>query len=124
LFSTSYDQIRDKSTHRTKCTIFKKENVWKIETQNENYITEKLILATGSNPKIWEMLQSYGHAIVNPYLLYLRSIKDARIKELPGVAATVKVKDTKLESTFINYPLGNERTNRFKIISLGNALFT
>jgi predicted flavoprotein YhiN len=28
-------------------SIFKKENVWKIETQNENYITEKLILATG-----------------------------------------------------------------------------
>jgi hypothetical protein len=28
-----------------------------LETQNENYITEKLILATGSNPKIWEMLQ-------------------------------------------------------------------
>jgi thioredoxin reductase len=36
-------------------SIFKKENVWKIETQNENYITEKLILATGSNPK--KMLQ-------------------------------------------------------------------
>lgn len=83
-------------------SIFKKENVWKIETQNENYITEKLILATGSNPKIWEMLQSYGHAIINPVpSLFTFNIKDARIKELSGVAtlATVKVKDTKLEST-------------------------
>jgi predicted Rossmann fold flavoprotein len=83
-------------------SIFKKENVWKIETQTENYISEKLILATGSNPKIWEMLQSHGHAIVSPVpSLFTFNIKDARIKELTGVAAlaTVKVKDTKLESS-------------------------
>ncbi|WP_339920546.1 NAD(P)/FAD-dependent oxidoreductase [uncultured Flavobacterium sp.] len=83
-------------------SIFKKDNLWKIETQNENYIAEKLILATGSNPKIWEMLQTYGHAIVSPVpSLFTFNIKDPRIKELPGVAAqvTVKVKDTKLTST-------------------------
>jgi hypothetical protein len=83
-------------------SIFKKDTHWKVETQNETYISEKLILATGSNPKIWEMLQYYGHAIVNPVpSLFTFNIKDARIKELPGVAAlaTVKVKDTKLEST-------------------------
>jgi predicted Rossmann fold flavoprotein len=83
-------------------SIFKKDNFWKIETQTENYITEKLILATGSNPKIWEMLQTFGHAIVTPVpSLFTFNIKDARIKELPGVSAivSVKVKDTKLTST-------------------------
>jgi len=78
------------------------DKLWKIETQNENYIAEKLILATGSNPKVWEMLQTYGHAIVSPVpSLFTFNIKDSRIKELPGVAAqvTVKVKDTKLTST-------------------------
>nr|WP_315145368.1 NAD(P)/FAD-dependent oxidoreductase [uncultured Flavobacterium sp.] len=83
-------------------SIFKKDNFWKIETQTENYITEKLILATGSNPKIWEMLQTFGHAIVNPVpSLFTFNIKDSRIKELPGVSAqvSVKVKDTKLTST-------------------------
>ena len=83
-------------------SIFKKDNCWKIETQNENYIAEKLILATGSNPKIWEMLQTFGHVIVNPVpSLFTFNIKDARIKELPGVSAivSVKVKDTKLTST-------------------------
>ncbi|AYN05445.1 NAD(P)/FAD-dependent oxidoreductase [Flavobacterium sp. 140616W15] len=83
-------------------SIFKKENFWKVETQNQNYIAEKLILATGSNPKIWEMLQTFGHAIVSPVpSLFTFNIKDPRIKELPGVAAqaTVKVKGTKLEST-------------------------
>jgi predicted Rossmann fold flavoprotein len=83
-------------------SIFKKDNFWKIETQTENYITEKLILATGSNPKIWEMLQNFGHVIVNPVpSLFTFNIKDSRIKELPGVSAivSVKVKDTKLTST-------------------------
>ena len=83
-------------------SIFKKDNCWKIETQNENYIAEKLILATGSNPKIWEMLQTFGHVIVNPVpSLFTFNIKDGRIKELPGVSAivSVKVKDTKLTST-------------------------
>ena len=83
-------------------SIFKKENLWKVETQTENYLAEKLILATGSNPKVWEMLQNFGHAIVSPVpSLFTFNIKDSRIKELPGVAAhvTVKVKDTKLSST-------------------------
>lgn len=83
-------------------SIFRKDNFWKIETQNENYITEKLILATGSNPKIWEMLQTLGHTIIKPVpSLFTFNIKDTRIKELPGVSAqvSIKVKDTKLTST-------------------------
>ncbi|MGG7035025.1 MAG: NAD(P)/FAD-dependent oxidoreductase [Flavobacterium sp.] len=83
-------------------SIFQKDNFWKIETQNETYLSEKLVLATGSNPKIWEMLQTFGHAIVSPVpSLFTFNIKDPRIKELPGVSAQValKIKDTKLEST-------------------------
>jgi predicted Rossmann fold flavoprotein len=83
-------------------SIFKKDHYWKVETQSENYISEKLILATGSNSKIWEMVQTFGHAIVNPVpSLFTFNIKDSRIKELPGVSAivSVKVKDTKLTST-------------------------
>jgi predicted Rossmann fold flavoprotein len=89
-------------TNQSVQSIFKKDALWKVETQSETYITEKLILATGSNPKIWEMLQTFGHAIVSPVpSLFTLNIKDARIKELPGVAAqvSVKVKDTKLETS-------------------------
>ncbi|MCK8142801.1 NAD(P)/FAD-dependent oxidoreductase [Flavobacterium sp. I-SCBP12n] len=83
-------------------SIFKQEALWKIETQTENYLCEKLVLATGSNPKVWEMLQNFGHAVITPVpSLFTFNIKDVRIKELPGVAAqaTVKVKDTKLISS-------------------------
>ena len=89
-------------TNQSVQSIFKKDALWKVETQSETYITEKLILATGSNPKIWEMLQTFGHAIVSPVpSLFTFNIKDPRIKELPGVAAqvSVKVKDTKLETS-------------------------
>ncbi|WP_140486090.1 NAD(P)/FAD-dependent oxidoreductase [Flavobacterium sp. GSA192] len=78
------------------------ESVWKIDTQNQQFICEKLVMATGSNPKIWEMLQQKGHAVVSPVpSLFTFNIKDSRIKELPGVSAqvSVKVKDTKLNST-------------------------
>lgn len=87
-------------------SIYKSETsegiFWKIETQNEQYICEKLVLATGSNPKMWEMIQDFGHSIVSPVpSLFTFNIKDSRIKELPGVSAqvSVKVKDTKLTST-------------------------
>lgn len=83
-------------------SIFKKDNFWKIETQNDQYLTEKLVLATGSNPKMWELLQTFGHAVVSPVpSLFTFNIKDPRIKDLMGVAAlaTVRVKDTKLSAT-------------------------
>lgn len=83
-------------------SIYNATDHWKIETQNEQFITEKLILATGSNPKMWDMLQSFGHAIVSPVpSLFTFNIKDSRIKELPGIATlvTVKIKDTKLETS-------------------------
>jgi predicted Rossmann fold flavoprotein len=59
-------------------------------------------MATGSNPKIWELLQNVGHSIIEPVpSLFTFNIKDSRIKELPGIATqvSVKVNGTKLEST-------------------------
>jgi predicted Rossmann fold flavoprotein len=83
-------------------SIYKKDNFWKIETPSEQYLTEKLILATGSNPKMWELLENLGHSIVNPVpSLFTFNIKDPRIKDLMGVSAlaSVQVKDTKLSAS-------------------------
>jgi predicted Rossmann fold flavoprotein len=83
-------------------SVFKNGDVWKIDTQHENYACRKLILATGSNPKIWELMESLGHSIVSPVpSLFTFNIKDKRIKDLPGIAApaTVKVNGTKLEAS-------------------------
>ena len=83
-------------------SIFQGNEYWKVETNHETYSCQKLIMTTGSNPKIWEMLQNSGHSIVPPVpSLFTFNIKDARIKDLMGISAvaTVKVKGTKLEAS-------------------------
>ena len=83
-------------------SIFKAENYWKVETNHETFACQKLIMTTGSNPKIWEMLTQLGHSIVSPVpSLFTFNIKDARIKDLMGLSAfaKVKVKGSKLEAS-------------------------
>lgn len=83
-------------------SIFQGNDYWKVETNHNTYSCHKLIMTTGSNPKVWEMLQNIGHTIVPPVpSLFTFNIKDARIKDLMGISAvaTVKVKGTKLEAS-------------------------
>ena len=82
-------------------SIFKGQDYWKVETNQETFACQKLILTTGSNPKIWEMLTQHGHTIVSPVpSLFTFNIKDNRIKDLMGLSAfaKVKVKGSKLEA--------------------------
>jgi predicted Rossmann fold flavoprotein len=83
-------------------SLFKGNNYWKIETNVANYSCEKIVLATGSNPKIWDLLSEIGHTIIPPVpSLFTFNIKDKRIKDLMGVSAvaSVKVKNFKLEAS-------------------------
>ncbi|MBD3583106.1 BaiN/RdsA family NAD(P)/FAD-dependent oxidoreductase [Flavobacterium selenitireducens] len=82
-------------------SIYNGGDYWKVETQHEQFSAPKLVIASGSNPKMWEMLQALGHSIVEPVpSLFTFNIKDDRIKNLPGVSAhaSVKVNGSKLES--------------------------
>jgi len=82
-------------------SLFKGDGYWKVETNHETFSCQKLIMTTGSNPKVWEMLTELGHAIIPPVpSLFTFNIKDTRIKDLMGVSAfaNVKVKGTKLEA--------------------------
>lgn len=83
-------------------SIFKAETYWKVETNHDTYSCQKLIMTTGSNPKIWELLTEIGHTIVPPVpSLFTFNIKDKRIKDLMGVSAlaSVKVLDSKLSAS-------------------------
>jgi predicted Rossmann fold flavoprotein len=82
-------------------SLYKAESHWKIQTQNETFTAPILVMATGSNPKMWDMVQELGHSIVEPVpSLFTFNIKDPRIKDLMGVSAVaeVKVKGSKLEA--------------------------
>ncbi|WP_353083681.1 NAD(P)/FAD-dependent oxidoreductase [Flavobacterium sp.] len=83
-------------------SIFKATEYWKVETNQETFSCQKLVMATGSNPKIWDLLTEIGHAIIPPVpSLFTFNIKDKRIKDLMGVSAvaSVKVKNSKLEAS-------------------------
>ena len=83
-------------------SIFKGDGYWKVETQQQSYKCRALVMATGSNPKIWDMMETLGHSVVEPVpSLFTFNIKDARIKDLMGVSAfaSVKVKDSNLKAS-------------------------
>lgn len=74
---------------------------WMVRTKTTTFIAKKLVIATGSNPKIWNLLEKLGHQIVPPVpSLFTFNVKDGRIKDLPGVAtmARVKILGEKLET--------------------------
>lgn len=82
-------------------SLYRADEYWKIQTQAETFFAPTLVMATGSNPKMWDMLSEMGHTIVPPVpSLFTFNIKDPRIKDLMGLScqASVKVKGTKLEA--------------------------
>ena len=50
-------------------------------------------MASGSNPKIWKLLEGLGYSIVTPVpSLFTFNIKDQRITDLPGVATEASIR--------------------------------
>ncbi len=78
------------------------DGVFSIETSEGNLKSDKVIIATGSNPKMWQVLKTLGHKIIEPVpSLFTFDIKDSRIKDIPGVVAKdveIKVVNTNLYS--------------------------
>jgi len=75
---------------------------FELETTQGLFSAEKILVATGSNPKIWNLLENLGHTITQPVpSLFTFNIEDERIKDIPGVVAKnveVQVLNTNLWS--------------------------
>ena len=81
--------------------IERKAAYWHLETPQHHFICDTLIVATGSNPKMWKLLEKLGHTIVAPVpSLFTFNNKDTRIKDLMGLSteASIEVLGTKLRS--------------------------
>ena len=83
--------------------IQKENGTWIVETEKGVFSSDKLVIATGSNTKIWNLIKALEHTIIPPVpSLFTFNIQDSRIKDLPGIAMQASVKvisDTiKLES--------------------------
>jgi len=75
---------------------------YKIITNENKYIADKILIATGSNPKFWSIIKKLGHNIIPPVpSLFTFKINDQRIKDIPGVSlpnATVGLINSSFES--------------------------
>lgn len=74
-------------TKTTVENIEKQNNLWQITIAQQKIIARNLLIATGSNRKMWDTLKSFQHSIVKPLpSLFTFKIKDPLIANLPGVA--------------------------------------
>lgn len=83
-------------------SIKHQEKGFTIETSKGDFSSKKILMATGSNPKVWNILEQLGHSISQPVpSLFTFNIEDDRIKDIPGVVvqhAEIKVLETNLWS--------------------------
>lgn len=74
---------------------------FEIKTNSGNFIADYLLVASGSNTKVWNIVSDLGHTIIPPVpSLFTFNIEDERLKDIPGISvpkATVKVLNSKLE---------------------------
>lgn len=75
---------------------------YKIITSENVYIADKIMIATGSNLKFWDIINKLGHNIIPPVpSLFTFKINDQRIKDIPGLSipnATVSLINSSFES--------------------------
>lgn len=71
----------------------KNDYVWAITTIRNTYKAKKILVATGNNPKIWELLKQMGHTIITPVpSLFTFNIKDERISGIQGVSTNARIR--------------------------------
>ncbi|WP_299225772.1 NAD(P)/FAD-dependent oxidoreductase [uncultured Psychroserpens sp.] len=82
--------------------ISKSNEHWKLETTQGDFFAKSVMISTGSNPKVWKLLEQLGHTISKPVpSLFTFDIDDERIAGIPGVVASnveVKVVNSNLYS--------------------------
>ena len=65
---------------------------WQVSTPKQTYIARNVVITTGSNPKIWQLLSNLGHTIIAPVpSLFTFHTSTQWTKELSGIAVNASV---------------------------------
>ena len=65
---------------------------WQVSTPKQTYIARNVVITTGSNPKIWQLLANLGHTIIPPVpSLFTFHTSTQWTKELSGIAVNASV---------------------------------
>ena len=82
-------------------SIEKNGELFVVKTAEEDFIADYVLIAAGSNTKVWNLVKELGHSIIEPVpSLFTFNIKDNRLTDIPGISvpkAEVKVLNSKLE---------------------------
>lgn len=83
-------------------SVHQQDNQWIVNTKNEQFKADKLVIAAGSSNKVWELCATLNHSVVEPVpSLFTFNINDKRLTDLLGISvpnATVNIVGTNLES--------------------------
>jgi hypothetical protein len=65
---------------------------WQVNTSKGDFLSKNLVVTSGSNPKIWNILSKMGHTIIPAVpSLFTFAIKDTLLENLQGVTASVQL---------------------------------
>ena len=103
-FQKAVDKLKIKVlTNHGVNSVSQQENKWIVNTKEQIFEADKLVIAAGSSKKVWELCESLDHAIIPPVpSLFTFNINDKRLVDLLGTSvpnATVKIVNTKLEAS-------------------------
>ena len=103
-FQKAVDKLKIKVlTNHGVNSVFQQESKWIVNTKEQIFEADKLVIAAGSSKKVWELCESLDHGIIPPVpSLFTFNINDKRLLDLLGTAvpnATVKIVNTKLEAS-------------------------
>lgn len=83
--------------------VYQQENKWVINTKEQNFEADKVVIAAGSSKRIWDLCETLDHSVIEPVpSLFTFNINDKRLVDLLGISvpnATVSISGTKLEAS-------------------------
>ena len=84
-------------------SIYQQDEKWIINTKNQNFEADFVVVAAGSSKKVWDLCKTLDHTIIEPVpSLFTFNIKDKRIIDLGGISvpnAEVTLVGTNLENS-------------------------
>ncbi|WP_440122572.1 NAD(P)/FAD-dependent oxidoreductase [Tenacibaculum sp. Ill] len=84
-------------------SIYQQNEKWIINTKNQDFEADFVVVAAGSSKKVWDLCKTLDHTIIEPVpSLFTFNIKDKRIVDLGGISvpnAEVTLVGTNLENS-------------------------
>ena len=84
-------------------SVYQQESEWVVNTKEQTFKADKVVIAAGSSKKVWQLCKTLSHHIIEPVpSLFTFNINDKRIVDLLGISlpnATVNIMGTKLEAS-------------------------